>query len=182
MFLRRFPVPCWAIASVFGREAMYWDRLQQGWGRCSLVGTTVQTAEHFPKDLVAEETQSWLQGPRVSSATTAGRAWILGASVSKSAAHPDLQQAYGVLAHAAHTLEKADAPHTVHTDAGKPRKAPGRPCALTARSSCVFSMPFSKSVTGRHKPCVRSLRRDSNGCGQRLMPRATARFPSVSVA
>ena len=116
MFLRRFPVPCWAIASVFGREAMYWDRLQQGWGRCSLVGTTVQTAEHFPKDLVADETQSWLQGQRVSSATTAGRDWILGASVSKSAAQPDLQQAYGVFAHAAHTLEKADAPHTVHTD------------------------------------------------------------------
>jgi len=27
-FLRRFYVPCWAIAHVFGRNAMYWYRLE----------------------------------------------------------------------------------------------------------------------------------------------------------
>ncbi len=45
LFLRRLHVPCWAIAHVFGREAMYWYRLEQGLGRFSLVGTTVKSPE-----------------------------------------------------------------------------------------------------------------------------------------
>ena len=71
LFLMRFHVPCWAIAYVFGRDAMYWYRLQQGLGRFSLVGTTVKTAEHLPTDLVADEKHSWLQGQRVSIAISA---------------------------------------------------------------------------------------------------------------
>ena len=89
----RFHVPCWAIAYVFGREAMYWYRLQQGLGRFSIVGTTVKTAEHLPKDLVADEKHSWLKGQRVSIATTAGSDGMLGASVARSASQSDLQQA-----------------------------------------------------------------------------------------
>jgi hypothetical protein len=45
LFLRRFHVPCWAIAHVFGHDAMSWYRLEQGLGRCSLVGTTVKNPE-----------------------------------------------------------------------------------------------------------------------------------------
>jgi hypothetical protein len=45
LFLMRFHVPCWVIAHVFGREAMYWYRLEQGLGRLSLVGTTVKRPE-----------------------------------------------------------------------------------------------------------------------------------------
>jgi len=45
LFLRRFYVPCWAIAHVFGRDAMSWYRLEQGLGRLSRVGTTVKTPE-----------------------------------------------------------------------------------------------------------------------------------------
>ncbi len=91
LFLMRFHVPYWAIAYVFGRDAMYWYRLQQGLGRFSLVGTTVKTPAHLPQDLVADEKHSWLQGQRVYIATTAGRDCILGASVAKSASQPDLQ-------------------------------------------------------------------------------------------
>ena len=42
VFLMRFHVPCWALAHVFGRDAMYWYRLEQGLGRFSVVGTTVK--------------------------------------------------------------------------------------------------------------------------------------------
>ena len=45
LFLMRFHVPCWAIAHVFGRDAMYWYRLEQGLGRLRLVGTTVKNPE-----------------------------------------------------------------------------------------------------------------------------------------
>jgi len=116
LFLMRFHVPCWAIAYVFGRDAMYWYRLHQGLGRFSIVGTTVKTAQHLPTDLVADEKHSWLKGQRVSIATTVGRDCILGASVAPSASQPDLKQAYGVFAHEAQALDVDYAPHTVNTD------------------------------------------------------------------
>ena len=116
LFLMRFHVPCWAIAYVFGRDAMYWYRLQQGLGRFSIVGTTVKTAERLPTDLVADEKHSWLKGQRVYIATTAGQDCILGASVAKSASQPDLKQAYGVFAQEAQALDTDYAPQTVNTD------------------------------------------------------------------
>jgi hypothetical protein len=51
LLLMRFHVPCWAIAHVFGRDAMYGYRLEQGLGRFSVVGTTVKSPERLPKDL-----------------------------------------------------------------------------------------------------------------------------------
>jgi hypothetical protein len=116
LFLRRFHVPCWALAYVFGRDAMYGYRLQQGLGRFSIVGTTVKAAEPLPKDLVADEKQSWLKGQRVSSATTAGRDCILGASIAQSVSQPDLKHAYGIFAHEATALDEGYAPQTVNTD------------------------------------------------------------------
>jgi len=65
---------------------------------------------------VADEKHSWLQGQRVSIATTAGHDGMLGASVAQSASQPDLQQAYGVFAREARTVEADDTPHTVNTD------------------------------------------------------------------
>jgi len=114
--LMRFPVPWWAMADVCGREALYGDRLPHGLGRFRMVGTPVQTAEPFPKDLVADDKQRWWKGPRVSLATTAGRDGMLGASVAPSATPPDVKQASGPFAHDATGLEEEDAPHTVPTD------------------------------------------------------------------
>ena len=116
LFLMRFHVPCWAIASVFGRDAMYWYRLHQGVGRFSVVGTTVKTAENLPRHLVADEKHSWLQGQRIYIATTAGRDCILGASVAASASEVGLTSAYGVFAHEAKQVDPDYTPETVNTD------------------------------------------------------------------
>jgi hypothetical protein len=89
LFLRRFHVPCWAMAHVFGRDAMYWYRLEQGLGRFSAVGTTVKSPERLPTDLVADEKHSWVKGERVSIATTAAKDGLLGASVAKTASQSD---------------------------------------------------------------------------------------------
>ncbi|MDH3600550.1 MAG: hypothetical protein OEU26_13020 [Candidatus Tectomicrobia bacterium] len=97
LFLMRFHVPCWTLAEVFGRDPMYGYRLEQGLGRFSLVGTTVKQADRLPTDLVEDEKHSGLNGERVSIATTAGQACILGASVSQSSGQADLQEAYGGL-------------------------------------------------------------------------------------
>jgi hypothetical protein len=93
LFLMRFHVPCGAIAEVFGRDPMSWYRLEQGVGRFSLVGTTIKRTDSLPTDLVADEKHSWLKSQRVYIATTAGQAWILGASVSPSAGQADLKVA-----------------------------------------------------------------------------------------
>jgi hypothetical protein len=116
LFLMRFHVPCWAIAHVFGRDAMYWYRLEQGLGRFSVVGTTVKSPERLPKDLVADEKHRWLKGQRVYIATTAAKACILGASVAPSASQTDLEKAYGVFASEARAVDADYAPETVHTD------------------------------------------------------------------
>jgi hypothetical protein len=42
LFLRKFNVPYWAVAYCYGRNAMYWYRLEAGLGRFSIVGTTIQ--------------------------------------------------------------------------------------------------------------------------------------------
>src|SRR5918992_1501054 len=116
LFLMRFHVPCWALAHVFGRDAMYWYRLEQGLGRFSVVGTTVKSPDCLPKDLVADEKHSWLKGERVYIATTAAKDCILGASVAPSASQTDLEKAYGVFASKAQAVEADYAPETVNTD------------------------------------------------------------------
>ena len=116
LFLMRFHVPCWAIAYVFGRDAMYWYRLEQGLGRFSVVGTTVKTAQALPCDLVADEKHSRLQSEKVYIATTAGEECILGASVVDSASEAALTQAYGVFAEEAKALDPEYTPQTVNTD------------------------------------------------------------------
>lgn len=116
LFFMRFQVPCWAIAHVFGRDAMYWYRLEQSLGRFSIVGTTVKNPERLPEHLVADEKHSWLQGERVYIATTAATDCILGASVSQSASQTDLEKAYGIFASEAQAVDADYAPETVNTD------------------------------------------------------------------
>lgn len=116
LFLMRFHVPCWAIAYVFGRDAMYWYRLQQGLGRFSVVGTTVKTSVDLPCDLVGDEKHSRLAGEKIYIATTAGEGCILGASVVDSASEVALTQAYGVFAAEATALNADYTPKTVNTD------------------------------------------------------------------
>ena len=104
-FLRRFHGPCWAIAHMFGRDAMYWYRLGQGLGRFSVVGTTVKSPERLPKDRVADEKHSLLKGKRVYIATTAAQDCIVWASVAPSASEVDLKKAYGVFASEAQAVD-----------------------------------------------------------------------------
>ena len=120
LFLMRFHVPSWAMADVFGRDAMYWYRLQQGLGRFSLVGTTVKAPQRLPADLVADEKHSWLVGERLYIATTAAKGCILGAAVATCASQAALTQAYGVFAEEAKALDSAYRPETVNTDGWQP--------------------------------------------------------------
>jgi hypothetical protein len=53
--LRQWGGPFDALASVFGRDAMFWYRAWLAFGRPSLVGTTVKAPHQGPRDLAADE-------------------------------------------------------------------------------------------------------------------------------
>src|SRR3982750_4688770 len=95
LFLRRFGVPFWALARVFGHDPMFWYRLECGLGRSSVVGTTVRQAA-VPEHLVADEHHQSCDGQKVFIATTVGRGCCLGAEPAPTAGTDDLTAAYGV--------------------------------------------------------------------------------------
>lgn len=116
MFLRGFDVPYWGLTYVFGRDDMYWYRLEMSFGRNSIVGTTVKEAKKLPKDVGADEKHTHHKGDKIYIATTVSEECILGASASSSAGTEDLSRAYGVFQKEAQNVDPKYQPETVNTD------------------------------------------------------------------
>jgi hypothetical protein len=115
LFLRAFGVPFWALAHVFGKNAMYWYRMEVGLGRASIVGSTVRQAE-LPEHLVADEHHQSRDGTKNYIATTVAAGCCLGAALSQTAGAEDLQAAYGVFRQEAQNIQPGYTPQTVNTD------------------------------------------------------------------
>ena len=122
LFLRKFGVPFWALARVFGADPMYWYRLECGLGRFSVVGTTVRRAE-IPEHLLADEHHQPCDGEKVYVATTVGGGCCLGAEPAKTAGTDDLKAAYAVFKQEARDVAPKYAPKTVNTDGWKGTRA-----------------------------------------------------------
>lgn len=122
LFLRTFGVPFWALAYVFGRDPMYWYRLEIALGRPSIVGTTCRRAD-VPQDLLADEHHQDRDGEKNYIATTVGKGCCLAAAVSQGAGSDDLTQAYGVFRQEARDVDPDYAPKTVNTDGWKGTQA-----------------------------------------------------------
>jgi hypothetical protein len=116
LFLRKFDVPFWALAYVFGKDHMYWYRIEQTLGGNSLVGTTVRDPEDIPYNLAADEKHSWISGNKVFVATTVGNHCILGASIATDAGDSALKKAYGVFKTEAQCIKPEYMPDTVNID------------------------------------------------------------------
>ncbi len=116
LFLRRFGVPFWGLAYVFGHSAPYWERLELRLGHNSLVGTTVKHAAHLPSDVLADEKHTRLNGEKAYVATTVGHECVLGASIARHADATDLQEAYGHFKTEARNVQATYQPQTVNTD------------------------------------------------------------------
>ena len=115
LFLRKFGVPFWALARVFGGDPMYWYRLEIGLGRNRIVGTTVRTAE-VPEHLLADEHHQTRDGEKNYIATTVGGGCVLGAALSEGVGTHELKEAYGVFQEEARDVDPQYAPKTVNTD------------------------------------------------------------------
>jgi len=118
LFLRKFAVPYWALAHVFGRNPMFWYRAECRLGRFSVVGTTVKKTE-IPRDLLADEHHQKIKGEKCFIATTVGGGCILGAEVAETAGCEDLTAAYGVFGQEAVEVQPDYVPTTVNTDGWK---------------------------------------------------------------
>ena len=115
LFLRKFGVPFWALAHVFGHDPMFWYRLECGLGRFSVVGTTVRHAE-LPEHLVADEHHQECDGQKLYIATTVGSGCCLGAEPAAAAGAGELKVAYAVFKNEARDVAPTSAPKTVSTD------------------------------------------------------------------
>jgi hypothetical protein len=115
LFLRAFGVPFWAVARVFGRDPMYWYRLEVGLGRNSVVGTTVRQAD-LPEHLLADEHHQTRDGEKNYVATTVGGGCCLGAALAQTAGNEDLQAAYAVFEREAKDVRPDYQPQTVSVD------------------------------------------------------------------
>jgi hypothetical protein len=115
LFLRKFGVPFWALTYVFGRDDMFWYRLEVSLGRNSIVGTTVRQAD-LPEHLLADEHHQTLDGEKVYVATTVAEGCCLGAELSATADEVGLTQAYEVFKDEAENVLPDYKPKTVNAD------------------------------------------------------------------
>jgi len=122
LFLRKFGVPFWALAKVFGRDPMFYFRLECQLGRASLVGSTVRQAE-LPQHLLADEHHQTQDGDKVYLATTVGGGCCLGVAVAESASTEALTAAYQVFRDEACNVDPDYTPQTVNTDGWKSTQA-----------------------------------------------------------
>jgi len=125
LFLRKFGVPYWALAYVFGRDPMYWYRMEIGLGRNSIVGTTVRRAA-LPEHLLADEHHQTRNAEKNYIATTVGKGVVLGAAVAETAGTDNLITAYAVFRDEARNVQPDYAPKSVNTDGWKGTKAAWR--------------------------------------------------------
>lgn len=116
LFLLRFGVPFWALAYVFGRNAMYWYRLFLSLGKFSLVGTTIHHPRHLPEHVLADEHHTRIRGQKAYIATTIAHGCILGVEATLSACEQVLKKAYQVFKDEAVYLKATYQPKTVNTD------------------------------------------------------------------
>jgi hypothetical protein len=126
MLLLSYEVPYHVVQYCFGRNAMYWYRLEQALGRNSLVGTTVRDPDALPRHLAADEHHARLRGEDAYVAMTAGGGCILGMALSDTSGEADLTAAYGRFRDEAADVSAGYAPETVNTDGWKATQAAWR--------------------------------------------------------
>ena len=163
LFLRKFGVPFWALARVFGGDPMFWYRMECGLGRFSVVGTTVRTAT-LPEHLLADEHHQVLDGQKVYIATTVGNGCCLGAEPAEAAGSDELKVAYQVFKDEACDVSPKYAPRPSAPTAGRGRKRLGRCCLRRSSSCCASCTAGSRSATGPNAS-KRCLQKSPGGFG-----------------
>jgi hypothetical protein len=114
LFLLRFGVPFWALAVVYGHNAMYWYRIFIHLAKYDLLQTTVYDVSKMPKHLLADEYHTHHEGKKTYIATTVGGGCFLGICATEKADEENLTTAYEDFKQSALQLDYQ--PLTVNTD------------------------------------------------------------------
>lgn len=118
LLLRKYGVPYEVIAQLLGSSPMYWQRVEEGLGRMSLVGSLCK--KQIPEHLAADEKITFINGKEAYVALTAAKDCVLGADLSISEDTQGLQAAYGIFKREAQALQADYAPISVNLDGWKP--------------------------------------------------------------
>jgi len=94
LLLRKYNLPYSIIAQSFGKDAMFWYRLEQSLAHNSIVGTTIKNVDNFPKHLIVDEHHSKWSGQKIYICTTVGNHCFLGANIALSAKYEAFRAAY----------------------------------------------------------------------------------------
>lgn len=92
--LRKYNVPYSAIAFHYGKDAMFWYRLEMSLARNNLVGTTIKRKETLPQHLLVDEHHCYLLGKKIYICTVIAPHCFLGSTISTSADFEGFYQAY----------------------------------------------------------------------------------------
>jgi len=144
VFMRKFNVPFWALGYAFGKDPMYWYRIEQSLGRNSIVGTTIRNAEDIPEHLGADEKHTRILGDKTYVATTVGNECILGASIAKDAGEQSLHDSYQVFKNEAQCLKPNYTPTTVNMDGWKATRNAWKTLFTSVVIICCFLHVFIK--------------------------------------
>jgi len=123
LYLREYAVPYSALTHVFGRDDMYWYRVEKSFGRNSIVGTTIKDSKKLPQDLVADEKVTNFNGDKICIAETVAEGCVLGAAVCKGNETTQLTEGYGIFASEAKNVNPKYEPETVNTDGSSSTQA-----------------------------------------------------------
>jgi hypothetical protein len=156
LFMRKFNVPFWALSYVFGKDPMYWYRIEQSLGRNSIVGTTIRNPEDIPKHLAADEKHTRILGNKTYVATTVGNGCILGAAVAQDAGEQALTDAYQVYKNEAQCLKPEYSPDTVNMDGWKATRKAWKSLFPLVVIICCFLHVFIK-IRDRAKKKYRNI-------------------------
>ena len=102
LFLRKFNVPYWALAQIYGRDACYYWRLEKRMGMTSIAGAlagkvTQESGCVLPEDIACDEKHAKYMKEKAYVAVSAGGGCVLGAELIEKADKEALVKGYGVL-------------------------------------------------------------------------------------
>ena len=118
LLLRHWAVPYEVIASILGRDAMYWERAEESLGRMSIVGS-LHKKGNLPEHLAADEKITFWNGQEAYLALTSSKDCIFGADLSMSEDTEGLEESYGIFKKEALNCQPNYSPKSVNLDGWK---------------------------------------------------------------
>ena len=117
--MRKYNLPYHVMADTFGRDAMYWYRIELSLSQNNIVGTTIKNADDLPLHLLVDEHHDKLLGQKVYICTTVAKDCFLGAALCANITFEALQKAYGVFKKESRLIKADYTPRTINLDGFK---------------------------------------------------------------